>query len=80
MLAHHDDAEGMTSLLSGDEQRILVELTVALAIGLLFGLERGWHGEREGDNKKPAGVRTFGLIGLLGGVGGVNERLPECMI
>ena len=61
----------MTSLISGDEQRILVELAVALAIGLLFGLERGWHGEQDDDNKKPAGVRTFGLIGLFGGVGGV---------
>lgn len=61
----------MTGLLSGDEHRILLELAVALAIGLLFGLERGWHGEQDGDNRKPAGVRTFGLIGLLGGVGGV---------
>ena len=61
----------MTSLISGDEQRILVELAVALAIGLLFGLERGWHGEQDDDNQKPAGVRTFGLIGLFGGVGGV---------
>lgn len=61
----------MTGLIGGEEQRILLELAVALAIGLLFGLERGWHGEQEADNKKPAGVRTFGLIGLLGGVGGV---------
>lgn len=61
----------MTSLISGDEQRILADLAVALAIGLLFGLERGWHGEQEAETKKPAGVRTFGLIGLLGGVGGV---------
>lgn len=61
----------MTNLISGEEHRILVELAVALAIGLLFGLERGWHGEQDGDHKKPAGVRTFGLIGLLGGVGGV---------
>ncbi|MBK5938274.1 MgtC/SapB family protein [Halochromatium roseum] len=61
----------MTSLISGEEHRILAELAIALAIGLLFGLERGWHGEQDGDHKKPAGVRTFGLIGLLGGVGGV---------
>ncbi|WP_462322227.1 MgtC/SapB family protein [Halochromatium sp.] len=61
----------MTGLIEGEEQRILLELAVALAIGLLFGLERGWHGEQEAESKKPAGVRTFGLIGLLGGVGGV---------
>ncbi|MBK5929804.1 MgtC/SapB family protein [Halochromatium salexigens] len=61
----------MTSLIGGEEHRILVELAVALAIGLLFGLERGWHNEQDADSRKPAGVRTFGLIGLLGGVGGV---------
>lgn len=61
----------MTGLIGGEEQRILLELAVALAIGLLFGLESGWHGEKEAESKKPAGVRTFGLIGLLGDVGGV---------
>lgn len=42
-------------------------LLVALAIGLLIGLER----ERRkgvGDNRAAAGLRTFGLVGLLGGV------------
>lgn len=64
----------MAGLIAGDEQRILLDLAVALAIGLLFGLERGWHGhgaQQPLDTKKPAGVRTFGLIGLLGGAGGV---------
>jgi len=64
----------MPELIAGDEQRVLLELAIALTIGLLFGLERGWHGkgaEQEADTQKPAGVRTFGLIGLLGGVGGV---------
>jgi uncharacterized membrane protein (DUF4010 family) len=64
----------MPELIAGDEQRVLLELAIALAIGLLFGLERGWHGKgvrQDAEEKKPAGVRTFGLIGLLGGVGGV---------
>ncbi|WP_374645550.1 MgtC/SapB family protein [Tabrizicola sp.] len=43
-------------------------LGVALAIGLLVGLERGWR-EREGRaGSRTAGLRTFGLFGLLGGV------------
>ena len=43
-------------------------LAVALAIGLLVGLERGWR-EREGAaGSRTAGLRTFGLFGLLGGV------------
>lgn len=43
-------------------------LGVALAIGLLVGLERGWR-DREGPaGSRTAGLRTFGLFGLLGGV------------
>jgi uncharacterized membrane protein (DUF4010 family) len=43
-------------------------LGVALAIGLLIGIERGWK-DREGpEGARTAGVRTFSLIGLLGGV------------
>jgi len=43
-------------------------LGVALAIGLLIGLERGWHGRTLAEGERIAGIRTFGLIGLLGGV------------
>jgi uncharacterized membrane protein (DUF4010 family) len=43
-------------------------LGVALAIGLLIGIERGWHEREAGEGKRIAGVRTYGLIGLLGGV------------
>lgn len=42
----------------------LMRLSLALALGLLIGLER----ERRG---KEAGLRTFGFIALLGGMGGV---------
>jgi len=45
-------------------------LGIALAIGLLVGVERGWR-EREGKpGSRTAGVRTHALIGLLGGVWG----------
>jgi len=49
---------------------IFQRLGLALAIGLLFGLERGWdqRGQSEGD--RIAGVRTFAIAGLLGGVSG----------
>ena len=43
-------------------------LAVALAIGLLIGLERGWHSRDLGEGQRIAGIRTFGLIGLLGGL------------
>ncbi|MEF7613898.1 DUF4010 domain-containing protein [Aquincola sp. MAHUQ-54] len=42
---------------------ILVRLALSLSLGLLMGLER----ERRG---KEAGLRTFGFIALLGGLGG----------
>jgi uncharacterized membrane protein (DUF4010 family) len=39
-------------------------LTLALLVGLFVGLEREWRG-------KEAGLRTFGLVGLLGAMGGM---------
>lgn len=49
------------------ELDIVINLLVALAIGLLIGIERGWsRTQEEGD--RVAGIRTFSLIGLLGGV------------
>lgn len=40
----------------------------ALAIGLLIGLERGWQDRSDPDGSRIAGIRTFGLIGFLGGL------------
>lgn len=50
---------------------LLSRLAVALAIGLLIGLERGWHKRDEQESSHAAGLRTFALCGLLGGVSGV---------
>ncbi|WP_020648806.1 MgtC/SapB family protein [Solimonas variicoloris] len=41
---------------------------VSLLIGLLIGIERGWHERDAGDGQRIAGIRTFSLIGLFGGV------------
>lgn len=43
---------------------------IALALGLLIGVERGWAQRREAAGARFAGVRTFGLLGLAGGVAG----------
>jgi len=45
---------------------MLTRLGVALAIGLLIGLERGWHQRNLPEGERVAGFRTFGLVGLLG--------------
>lgn len=49
---------------------LLIRMAVALAIGLLVGLERGWQTRVEQDHRRAAGFRTFALSGLLGGVSG----------
>ncbi len=49
----------------------VLQLSVALAIGLLVGLERGWKSRELGEGRRIAGFRTFGLTGLLGGVAGL---------
>jgi len=53
-----------------DTVDLFQRLGLALAIGSLIGIERGWQ-EREGPSgSRVAGIRTFALIGLLGGVWG----------
>ncbi len=47
---------------------LLQSLALALAIGLLVGLERGWTARAEPAGHRVAGFRTFGLLGLLGGL------------
>ena len=43
-------------------------LVAALAVGLVIGLERGWHERELPEGGRVAGLRTFALTGLLGGV------------
>ncbi|WP_027135125.1 MgtC/SapB family protein [Geminicoccus roseus] len=43
-------------------------LSVALAIGLLVGLERGWQARDLDEGRRAAGFRTFAITGLLGGL------------
>jgi uncharacterized membrane protein (DUF4010 family) len=47
-----------------------LRLLVALAVGLLIGLEREWR-QRAAEDGSHAGLRTFGLIGLFGGLANV---------
>lgn len=49
----------------------LIGLALALALGLLIGVQRGWAQRRDAAGTRFAGVRTFGLIGLTGGIAGL---------
>jgi len=51
-----------------DQFELLTRLAVALAVGLMVGLERGWQTRDDEPGKRVAGVRTFAISGLLGGI------------
>ncbi len=49
---------------------IAQHLAVAAVAGLAIGVEREWSGHARGPDARFAGVRTFLLLGLLGGIAG----------
>ena len=56
-------------------------LGLALAVGLLIGTERGWHEREAAEGFRVAGLRTFSLIGLSGGVWALlAETLGEILL
>jgi len=51
-------------------------LAVALILGLLIGIERGWSHRLDADRSRVAGIRTFALLGLAGGIAGeISARI-----
>lgn len=52
--------------------QLAIRLLVALAIGLLIGLEREWR-KLDDVGHDRIGIRTFGLMGLLGGLAGIMQ-------
>jgi len=54
-----------------DDFEILQRVGLAAAIGLLIGIERGWQARQARDGSRVAGIRTFSLIGGLGGICGL---------
>jgi uncharacterized membrane protein (DUF4010 family) len=48
-----------------------LNLAVALLLGAIIGLERGWDAREQKSGERIAGIRTFSLIGLLGGISAV---------
>lgn len=61
-----------------DTVELFQRLTLALAIGLLIGLERGWQARQEPEGERAAGLRTLALTALLGGIcGAVAKGLTD---
>lgn len=59
-----------------DELSLLTHLGIALGLGLLIGLERGWRTREKPAGHRVAGIRTYGILGLLGGIAGLLSRNP----
>jgi uncharacterized membrane protein (DUF4010 family) len=60
---------------------IVWKLLSALGVGLLIGTERGWYGRKEDEGDRVAGIRTFSLIGLLGGIiASLSTQVGEWLI
>lgn len=57
-----------------DRDDLLLRLGMALAIGFLIGLERGWKERSEKAGQRTAGLRTYTLIALLGGIFGALTK------
>lgn len=51
---------------------LFLNLATALAVGLLIGTERSWSGRESPGQELVAGIRTFGLAGLLGGLAAIS--------
>jgi uncharacterized membrane protein (DUF4010 family) len=49
-------------------------VALSFGIGLLFGLERGWNTREAQPGSRAAGLRTFAISGLLGGILGALAR------
>ncbi len=52
----------------------MISLAIALALGLLIGIQRGWVHRRKEPGQRVAGIRTYTLVGLLGGVAALLGR------
>lgn len=48
-----------------------INLAIALLLGAIIGLERGWDAREQKPGERIAGIRTFALVGLLGGISAV---------
>ncbi len=63
-----------------DRLEIFRNLGVALALGLLIGLERGWKQREEAEGERFAGIRTFAITALVGGMAAVLGRVANIWV
>lgn len=62
------------------DTELLRTLAASLAVGILIGIERGWRQRDASDGSRVSGLRTFGLLGLTGGLAGHVPDLLAAVI
>jgi uncharacterized membrane protein (DUF4010 family) len=55
-------------------------VATALACGVLVGIERGWKLKEQKPGTRVAGVRTFSMLGLGGGIAGLIGALGQPLV
>jgi uncharacterized membrane protein (DUF4010 family) len=63
--------------MTSELQTLLLQLAVAALGGLAVGIEREWSGRHPGEPARFGGVRTFLLLGLIGGLAAVLFRTVD---
>lgn len=63
-----------------DWQSPLWRLGIAVLIGAIVGLQRGWVTRNQQEGQRVAGIRTYSLIGLLGGLIGLLAGIYSAVI
>jgi uncharacterized membrane protein (DUF4010 family) len=56
-----------------DEIELFRRMGLAIAIGAMIGVERHWREREAGRGQRTAGLRTFTLIGMFGGIAALIE-------
>jgi uncharacterized membrane protein (DUF4010 family) len=62
--------------MNSELETLLSRVALACGLGLLIGLERGWRTRDAAPGSRTAGIRTFAIAGLLGGIVGALARNP----
>lgn len=59
--------------MQGHANSELTAIGLALALGLLIGVQRGWASRASAPGTRFAGIRTYALFGLAGGIAGALQ-------
>lgn len=63
------------------DYQLLIRMGLILLLGFLVGIERGWSLQKKKAGQRTAGIRTFPLIALSGGLWGIlSEHLGDVIL